>query len=87
MFLRVQLQLTENAIGKIEYRGFEPTEGYTKNHIAVFECKLKTPNALTLIDHSHKEYVMAHRLNFQNWRLVDLDNYMKGNSYFVKKMT
>ena len=25
---------------------------------------------------------MAHRINFSNWKLVDLDNYMNGNPYF-----
>jgi hypothetical protein len=37
-----------------------------------------------MIDHSLSEYMMAHRINFRNWRLVDFDNYMKGNSYFAK---
>lgn len=37
---------------------------------------------MALIDHSFKEYVLAHRINFSNWKLVDLDNYMNGNPYF-----
>jgi hypothetical protein len=53
----------------------------------VFECALKCPPALSLIDHTQKEFVMAHRLNFANWKIVDLDNWMKGNSYFDKFMT
>jgi hypothetical protein len=40
------------------------------------------PPQLTLIDHTEREYILAHRLNFANWKLVDLDNYMKGNPYF-----
>lgn len=87
MFLRVTMQLTDAAIGSFKYRDFKPEEEYTGNHIAVFECKLKTPPALTLIDHSHREYVLAHRLNFNNFKLVDIDNYMQGNPYFTKKMT
>lgn len=80
------MQFTDSALGKISSKN---TDGqvksdYTGNHIAVFECALKTPPALSLIDHSHKEYVMAHRLNFKNWKLVDLDNFMKGNPYFAK---
>jgi hypothetical protein len=53
----------------------------------VFECALKCPPALSLIDATQKEFVMAHRLNFANWKIVDLDNYMKGNPYFDKFMT
>jgi len=64
-----------------------PKSEYSGNHIAVFECTLKTPPAMSLIDNSQKEYIMAHRLNFANWRIVDLDNYMKGNPYFTKFMT
>lgn len=45
----------------------------------IFECELKQPPLLTLIDHSYKEYALSSRLNFKNWKLVDIDNYMKGN--------
>lgn len=50
----------------------------------MFECTLKTPPSALLIDHTLKQYVMSHRLNFANWRIVDMDNRMKGNSYFAK---
>lgn len=61
MTLRVTMQITESAIGKI---GAKSQDGqtkadYTGNHIAVFECTLKTPPALSLINHTYKEYVMA----------------------------
>ena len=85
MTLRVTMQITDSAIGKISTKTQEGLKAdYTGNHIAVFECALKTPPALSLIDHSHKEYVLAHRMNFANWRLVDLDNLMKGNAFFNK---
>ena len=87
MFLRVTMQLTDASIGSFKYRDFKPDSEYTGNHIAVFECKLKVPPVLSLIDHSHKEYILAHRLNFNNFKLVDIDNYMQGNPYFTKKMT
>lgn len=81
MILRVTLQLTQGALGKLAgVDGF--SSDYTGNHIAVFECKLKVPPQLTLIDHTEREYILAHRLNFANWKLVDLDNFMKGNPYF-----
>ena len=34
--------------------------------------------------HTHEEYLYAGRMNFKNWRLVDLDNYMKGNKHFTE---
>ena len=80
MILRVTMQLTEQSIGLFEDVTLD--KKYTGSHIAVFECALKTQPALTLIDHTHKEFVMSHRLNFANWRIVDIDNYMKGNHYF-----
>ena len=82
------MQLTKGAIGTITAtpdglpQGDEFSLDYTGNHIAVFECDLKVPPALSLMDHSYKEYILAHRLNFKNWRLVDLDNYMQGNPHF-----
>ena len=60
---------------------------YTGNHIAVFECALKTPPSLQMIDHTHRDYVVGPRMNFKNWKLVDIDNWMKGNPYFDKFMT
>ena len=89
MTLRVTMQITENAFGKISAKSQDgqTKADYTGNHIAVFECALKTPPALSLIDHSQKEYVLAQRLNFANWLLVDLDNYMKGNSFFAKQVS
>lgn len=35
-------------------------------------------------DHTHLEYLMASRLNFTGWRLVDFDNFMKGNPPFTQ---
>jgi hypothetical protein len=80
------MQLTNDAIGKIN-NGNGTLADYTGNHIAVFECALKTPPSLSLIDSTFKEYVVAHRINFSNWKLVDLDNYMQGNSFFANVTT
>jgi hypothetical protein len=55
--------------------------------MAMFECKLNTAPHLALIDHTYKEFLMMHRLNFKNWRLADLDNYMNGNPYFSHFMS
>lgn len=34
-----------------------------------------------------EEYFNTFRLNFKNWKLVDLDNYMKGNPHFKDFLT
>jgi hypothetical protein len=53
MILRVSMQITNGAIGKImsEGRNGSFDLDYTGNHIAIFECELKVPPALSLIDH------------------------------------
>ena len=55
---------------------------FTGNHIAIFECELKAPPQLSFIDHSYSEYLEAYRMNFKNWKIVDIDNFMEGNHYF-----
>jgi hypothetical protein len=80
LILRVVLQLTDGALGK--FSPFDYNEAYTGNHIAIFEAQLRTPPALAMLDNTYEQFVNEHRLNFKNWRLVDLDNFMQGNSYY-----
>jgi hypothetical protein len=85
MMMKVVMQVTESSIGK--FSGAQFAQNYTGNHVAVFECELKAPAQLAMIDHNLQEYMLAHRINFRNWRIVDFDNYMQGNSYFAKQQT
>lgn len=62
---------------------FDPA--YTGHHIVLLECQLKTPSQMNLIDHSVLDYLNLQRMNFANWRIVDVDHYMKGNSFFSKQ--
>lgn len=39
---------------------------------------------MALIDHSFKDFLNLHRLNFKNWKIVDVDHFMKGNPFFKK---
>jgi len=39
---------------------------------------------MALIDHSYGQFIDAYRVNFKNWRIVDIDNYMNGNSLFLQ---
>lgn len=55
---------------------------YSGNHIAIFECELKAPPQLSFIDHSYQQYLDAYRMNFRNWKIVDIDNFMDGNHFF-----
>jgi hypothetical protein len=82
MILRVTVQIKN--FGKLESNAnlFDPV--YTGNHVAIFECELKTPPQLALIDTEVVDFLHLHRINFRNWKLVDVDHFMKGNSYFSK---
>ena len=55
---------------------------YTGNHIAIFECEMKTPPLLSKIDHDDTDFMNAYRINFLHWKLTDIDNFMGGNPYF-----
>jgi hypothetical protein len=88
LILRIVLQLTKGAVGKFKTQGEEGyTDNYTGNHIAIFEATLRSPPAFAMVDHTYEEYVNQHRLNFKNLRLVDFDNYMKGNSHYSEFVT
>ena len=81
LILRVTMQLTDGALGSLQTKGTndEMRGDYTGNHIAIFECELHHPPILSLADHDIESHILSSRINFQNWRLVDLDNFMKGN--------
>ena len=81
--LKVQLQTSD----LLTVENYPKETYYTGNHIAIFECELKSPPLLSLSDHSYIEYLMAHRINFRNWKLVDIDNYMKGNPFFSEQVS
>lgn len=38
-------------------------------------------------DNTFLEYLLLYKLNFANWRIVDVDHYMKGNTYFNKLLS
>ena len=90
LILRVTMQLTDGVLGQFAANDSKMSKDYTGNHIAIFECQLKNPPVLSMADHDCESYIMNSRLNFKNWRLVDLDNFMKGNppySDFISQIT
>ena len=87
LILRVTMQLTDGVLGQFQATGSPMSMNYTGNHIAIFECELKHPPILGLIDHTSDSYILASRINFKNWRLVDVDNFMKGNPPYSNFVT
>ena len=90
--LRVTLQMTKSSLGSFSNKIDQErkrrdlnAEEYPNfgNHIAIFECDLKIPPIMSLLTHTHLEFMLATRLNYANWHLVDLDNYMQGNKPFL----
>ena len=61
---------------------FDPA--YTGNHIVIFECQLKTPSTMALIDNNLMDYFKLNKISMSNWRIVDVDHFMRGNTYFNK---
>ena len=83
MVLRVTMLAKD--LGKLEAKGSNLYDHeYTGNHIVIFECELKTPPSLAMIDNTYKEFLNYQRLSFSKWRIVDVDHYMHGNSFFSK---
>jgi hypothetical protein len=80
MLLRVTINFKD--IGKFTGRDALYGDEYTGNHIAIFECELKAPPQMALVDHTYNQYIDAYRVNFRNWKIVDIDNYMEGNHFF-----
>ena len=64
---------------------FDPA--YSGNHIVIFECQLKTPSQMNLIDTGDLDFFKLQKLSMANWRIVDVDHFMRGNSFFNKHMT
>ena len=59
---------------------FDPA--YTGNHIVIFECQLKAPSSMALIDHSLSDFFKLNKISMSNWRIADIDHFMRGASFF-----
>ena len=59
---------------------FDPA--YTGNHIVIFECQLKAPSTMALIDNNLLDFFKLNKLSMSNWRIADIDHFMRGASYF-----
>ncbi len=63
---------------------YEPD--YSGRHLVVFENELKTPPHTTLCDLEFEEWVREHRHFARNWRIADIDFYMRGNPYYSARV-
>ena len=82
MFLRTTMCFTD--IGTLSGKDITKMHQtpYSGNHLAIFECELKSPPQLSFVDETEDSILNAYRMNFKNWKIVDIDNFMGGNSYF-----
>jgi hypothetical protein len=55
---------------------------YTYSHLAVFENELISPHPSFIMEHDFEQWLTRHEIDDSNWKLVDADNFMKGNSFF-----
>jgi hypothetical protein len=82
MFLRTTVMFKNIGVFKGKDQSKLYNKDYSGNHIAIFECELKAPPQLALVDHTYNQYIDAYRMNFKNWKIVDIDNFMEGNHFF-----
>ena len=74
MFIRTSVCFKD--IGLFTTSSNPYSDKYSGNHVAIFECELKVPPMLSIVDHSSFEHFDAYRFNMRKWKLVDIDNYM-----------
>jgi hypothetical protein len=57
-------------------------ENYNFNHVCVFECGMLPPPVFKSFNQveTYTEWIAKHR--FGVWKMIDMDNWMKGNAYF-----
>lgn len=51
-------------------------------HLAVFENELKAPSEISLLNNNFDEWIEKNKIDDSDWKLVDIDNFMQGNSFF-----
>lgn len=62
---------------------FDYNNEYTFNHVAVFECAMIPPPPFKSFSktETYTEWIAKH--SFGVWKMIDMDNWMKGNPYFL----
>ena len=64
---------------------FTYNPNFNYSHLVVFENQLDMPNHLLLTSHDFEEYILLNKYDSSKWKLVDVDNFMEGNTFFYDK--
>lgn len=83
MFLRTTVLFKDIGVFKGKDKSLIYSDSYSGNHVVIFECELKAPPQISLIDHTLKQFIDGYRMNFRNWKIADIDNFMGGNPFFA----
>jgi hypothetical protein len=69
---------------KFGKRLFEYDDNYNFNHVCIFETDMIEPPKFKSFSklETYSEWISKH--SFSTWKMIDMDNYMKGNPYFIK---
>jgi hypothetical protein len=59
-------------------------KSYSGNHIVIFENQIKEPPSISLTNPNVDRWINHHKIDHGNWRISDIDNYMRGNTFFNK---
>ncbi|CAI2369124.1 unnamed protein product [Moneuplotes crassus] len=74
-------------LGRFKNQGKDlVSKKYTGNHMVIFENQLHESDILELTDPDMEEWIKNYKINHNNWKITDIDNYMKGNPFFSKMM-
>lgn len=74
-------------LGRFTSNGVDvSSHDYTGNHMVILENQLQEPPVIALTDPNIEKWVKRHKINHNNWKITDVDNYMKGNPFFKKML-
>ncbi len=54
-------------------------------HFLIFDNELKSSSSFALLNKDFESWLASHDVDMNCWKLVDVDNFMKGNSFFNNK--
>ena len=63
---------------------FDYDNNYNFNHVCIFETSMIEPPQFKSFSkvETYTEWISKH--TFGIWKMIDMDNYMKGNPYFIE---
>jgi hypothetical protein len=90
ILLRMYFQITDsteliNLNNNNDNKNSEKNENKIFRHLLIFENELDSRSNLNLLNKNFSEWISGHELNMSNWKLVDVDNFMKGNPLFLNR--